>query len=212
MDDFEFGTRLVTIHAQHYADGERTGWHSHVRGQILAASEGLMVATTAIGAWYVPTGHALWIPPGLDHDVAMRGRVTMRSAYVEGAAAARLPAHCKVIATSALLAAAIAALAQGPALYDEDGRGGHLAWLIVDEVASAADASLALPMPRDSRLVRLCNAIVTHGERRGLDDWAALIGMSRRSLTRHFRVETGLSVLAWRKRAAELATLGGRRS
>lgn len=208
MDDFDFGTRLVTIHAQSYADGEHTGWHHHARGQILWASEGLMVATTELGAWYVPAGHALWIPPGLDHDVAMRGRVTMRSAYVEGTAAASLPSRCKVIVTSALLAAAIEALALGPAVYDERGRGGHLAALVVDEVGRADDASLTLPMPRDARLVRLCNAILARGERRGLDDWARHIGMSRRNLTRRFRAETGLSLLAWRKRVAELASLG----
>lgn len=208
MDDFELSTRLVTIHAQAYEDGERTGWHRHVRGQILMASEGLMIATTELGAWYVPTGHALWIPPGLDHDIAMKGAVTMRSAYVESAAAANLPSYCKVIVTSALLAAAIEALARETAHYTEHGRGGHLAALIVDEVARAEDASLALPMPRDARLVRLCNTILARGERRGLDDWAGHIGMSRRSLTRHFRAETGLSLLAWRKRAAELAKLG----
>lgn len=210
MDDFELADRLVTIHAQTYADGESTGWHSHVRGQILMASQGLMVATTLRGAWYVPAGHALWIPPGLDHDVTMRGAVRMRSAYVE-AAAASLAAECRVIITSDLLAAAIVALAKEPMLYEEEGRGGHLAALIVDEVARADDASLALPMPRDVRLVRLCNAIMARDDRRGLDDWAERIGMSRRSLTRHFRAETGLSLLAWRKRAAELTRLGERK-
>lgn len=206
--EFELGTHLVTIHARHYAPGENTGWHRHMRGQILTASAGLMVATTETGAWYVPTGHALWIPPCLDHDVTMRGAVSMFSAYVEGDAAAILPAHCKVILTSALLAAAIEALAREPVLYDEYGRGGHLAAIVVDEVTRADDASLALPMPRDARLARLCSAILARGERRGLDDWAELIGMSRRSLTRGFRAETGLSLLAWRKRAAELANLG----
>lgn len=205
MDEFEHGAGLVTIHAQHYAAGESTGWHRHVRGQILAASKGLMVATTEVGAWYVPTGHALWIPPGLDHDIAMREAVTMRSAYVEGSVAAGLPSGCKVIITSPLLAAAIDALVRVPQPYEEAGRAGHLAALIVDEVARADDAELALPMPRDTRLVRLCNAILTKDEGHGLDDWARLIGMSRRSLTRHFRAETGLSLLAWRKRAAELA-------
>lgn len=205
--DFEQGPQLVTIHARLYMTGESTGWHRHARGQILSASQGLMIATTALGAWYVPTGHALWIPPGLDHDVTMRGVVMMRSAYVESAASASLPSRCKVMVTSVLLAASIEALAREPLPYDEDGRGGHLAALIVDEVSRAEDASLALPMPRDARLVRLCNAIVTKSERHGLDEWAHLIGMSRRSLTRHFRAETGLSLLAWRKRAAELAGL-----
>ncbi|MDQ0472553.1 AraC family transcriptional regulator [Labrys wisconsinensis] len=208
-DAFETSPRLVSLYAQPHGDGETTGWHSHERGQLLAAARGLMVATTAVGAWYVPADHALWIPPGVAHDVAMRGPVWMTSAYVAPPAALGLPHGCKVLAVSPLLRAAIAALAGEPPLYDEAGRGGHLAALIVDEIGRAADAALALPMPSDRRLVRLCHALMAAPQmRRGLDALAEAAGMSRRSLTRHFRAETGLSVLAWRRRARVLAALG----
>jgi hypothetical protein len=200
-DDFETSPRPVSIHDRLYRDGESTGWHSHERGQLLAAASGLMIATTAAGAWYVPANHALWIPPGIAHDVGMRGPVRMTSAYVLPRVSSHLAA-CKVLAMSRLLSAAIEALAAEPVLYDEEHRGGHLAALILDEIDRAEDAALTLPMPSDRRLLRLCNAITAHpGDRRGLDHWAADIGMSRRSLTRHFRLETGLSVVAWRNRA-----------
>jgi len=204
IDAFETSPRMVSIHAQFYADGETTGWHSHERGQLLAAVSGLMVATTAAGAWYVPANHALWLPPGVDHDVAMRGAVRMTSAYIAPDACMDA-SGCKVLVTSRLLLAAIDALATEPLLYAEHGRGGHLAALIVDEIGRAPDAALALPMPSDRRLARLCNALIAApGDRRGLDAWADAIGMSRRSLTRHFRAETGVSLIAWRNRARAL--------
>lgn len=210
IDAFETSPRPVSVHAQSYADGEATGWHSHQRGQLLAAASGLMVATTEAGAWYVPAGHALWIPPGIEHDVAMRGPVRMTSAYVVAAACPRVPA-CKVLVTSDLLLAAIEALSAEPLLYDEHGRGGHLAALIVDEIGRAPDAALTLPMPRHPRLLDLCNGLLAaDGDRRGLDAWADAAGMSRRSLTRHFRAETGLSLVAWRGRARALGRIGGR--
>ena len=210
-DAFETSPRMVSIHAQLYADGETTGRHSHGRGQLLAAASGLMVATTAAGAWYVPADHALWLPPGIDHDVAMRGAVRMTSAYIAPDACAAA-SGCKVLVTSRLLLAAIDALAAEPVLYEEHGRGGHLAALIVDEIGRAPDAALTLPMPSDRRLVRLCNALIAApDDRRGLDTWADAIGMSRRSLTRHFRAETGLSLVAWRKRARSLHRFEPRR-
>jgi hypothetical protein len=207
---YETSPRPVSIHAQFYADGETTGWHSHQRGQLLAASIGLMVATTEAGAWYVPAGYALWIPPGIEHDVGMRGSVHMTSAYVAPVACPQLPS-LKVLVMSALLLTAIEALAAEPLLYDEDGRGGHLAALIVDEIGNARDAEMTLPMPSDPRLLRLCNALLADSnDRRGLDAWADAAGMSRRSLARHFRAETGLSLIAWRNRARALGRIGSR--
>jgi len=212
LEAYETSPRPVSIHAQAYADGAATGWHSHERGQILAAARGLMIARTEAGTWYVPAGHALWLPPGTGHDVAMRGLVEMTSAYVEKAIALdRLPSRCKVMAAPPLLTSVIAALAAEPILYDEAGRGGHLAALVIDEIARAGDAALALPVPRDPRLARLCVGLVAAPRRPvSLDALAEAAGMSRRSLTRHFRSETGLSIGDWLQRARRLAAMEGR--
>ncbi len=107
-----------------------------------------------------------------------------------------------MLRVSRLLAATLAALAEEPMLYDEGGRGGLLAALVLDEIGGAPETPLVLPMPRESRLRRVCQEIAADpGCARDLDAWASEAGASRRTLTRRFRVETGLSFGVWRTRA-----------
>lgn len=193
--------RPVAMMARDYPAGARTGRHRHPRAQLLHAVRGLMVATAESGSWVVPCDHALWIPAGLTHDVAMHGAVALRTAYVRVEAAPALPPACRVIAVSPLLRAALAALAEEPAAYDLGGRGGHLAALILDEIARAAPTPFALSVPADPRLARLARGLIDDpGSPRDIDGWADAVGISRRTLTRQFRAETGLSFGAWRRR------------
>jgi AraC-like DNA-binding protein len=125
----------------------------------------------------------------------------MRTAYLSCELAPALPRDCRVLEVSALLKAALLALVEEPVLYDEAGRGGHLAALIVDEIVRATVAPLSLPLPQDPRLARLARTLLDHpGSTLGIDGWASEIGVSRRTLTRLFRTQTGLSFAAWRRR------------
>ena len=194
--------RPVIAMAKEFAADARTGRHGHARAQLIHAIEGLMVATTDQGTWVVPPGFALWVPPGIRHDVAMHGSVSMRTAYVRAAEAASLPAghpgRCRV---TPLLQAALVSLSAEPPAYDESGRGGHLAALILDEIARAPATPFALPVPADPRLARLARALIKDpGAALDIDGWADEIGVSRRTLTRLFRAQTGISFGAWRRR------------
>jgi AraC-like DNA-binding protein len=96
----------------------------------------------------------------------------------------------------------LTALAAEPVLYDENGRGGHLAALVLDEVGRAPETPLILPLPRDPRLRRICDILVeSPSTQLDLDAWAERAGASRRTLTRGFRAQTGLSFGEWRERA-----------
>ena len=206
--DYQDVPRAVSVMPKPFAAASRTGRHSHPRAQLLYATAGLMMASAEDGNWVVPEGHALWIPPGLPHAVAMHGAVAMCSAYIAPAVAAGFPGRCRVIAVSALLAAALTALAEEPVLYPEAGRGGHLAALILDEIGRAPETPLALPLPRDDRLRRVCLGLIEDpAAQDGLDLWAARAGASRRTLTRGFRAETGLSFADWRARARVIRAL-----
>jgi AraC-like DNA-binding protein len=198
--------RPLALLARDYPAGARTGRHSHPRHQLLHAVSGLMSAHTARGTWLVPPGYALWIPAGVEHDIAMHAEVAMRTAYVAPDRAPGLPEDCRVIAVSPLLKAALLALVEEPLLYDESGRAGHLAALVLDEIVRAAPAPYVLPMPQDRRLARLCRELIARpGADLDIDGWADRGGLSRRTLTRLFRAETGLSFAAWRRRLRLLA-------
>lgn len=203
--DCETVDRAVAAMAKEFANGESTGAHSHPRGQLLHAVKGIMMAKTAQGAWIVPPRHALWIPPGIIHSVEMRAHVAMRTVFIRRAEAGGIAAHCKVIAVSPLLREAILALLDEPLEYDKEGRGGALATLIIDEVRRAATAEFELPLPADRRLTIACQALIADPALTlDIDAWAAKIGLSRRSLTRRFRDETGLSFGTWRRRLRAL--------
>lgn len=199
--------RPLAVMAKPFPSGARTGWHAHARGQVLYATRGLMLAQTAAGTWAVPTGHALLIPPGLRHDIAMHGSVEMLTAYVSKAAwKDNALSGCRVVRISRLTDAALAALVDEPLLYGRRGR--HLAALILDEIARAPVADLALPLPAPSGLRRLCEAMID--DPRGvasLDAWADRLAVSRRTLTRRFRQETGISFGAWQRRLRQLEAL-----
>lgn len=203
-EDYQDVPRRVAVMPKTYAAGSRTGRHFHPRAQLLYATVGLMMATAEDGTWVVPEGHALWIPPRLPHAVVMHGTVSMCSAYLAAEAVSGFPARAQVIEVSPLLAAALAALTGEPVLYDEDGRGGHLAALVLDEIERAPETRLTLPLPNDPRLRRVCIALIDSPSATfDLDAWAEHAGVSRRTLTRGFRDETGLSsdngapVLGW---------------
>ncbi len=207
-DDYQNVPRPVAVMAKDFPSGVTTGRHGHPRAQFLYATAGLMVATAEDGTWAVPAGHALLIPPGVMHEVAMHGAVSMRTAYLAPEALATVPPACRVLRVSPLLDAALVALTGEPILYDLAGRGGHLAALVLDEIDRAPDTPFALPLPQDPRLRRLCRALIDDpGLDGGIDAWADEVGVSRRTLTRRFREETGLSFGAWRRRVRLLEAL-----
>ncbi|MGY2050211.1 AraC family transcriptional regulator [Methylobacterium sp. JK268] len=201
-EDYQHVPRAVAVMPKAFAAGSTTGRHAHHRAQLLYAVTGLMTATADVGTWVIPDAHALWIPPGLPHLVTMHGPVAMCSAYLAAKAVADVAPGARVIKVSTLLAALLAALAEEPLLYDEAGRGGHLAALVLDEIRRAPATPLTLPLPSDRRLRRACLRLIEEPSADlDLDAWADQAGVSRRTFTRGFRAETGMSFGAWRARA-----------
>jgi len=207
--DYQDVPRPLAVMRKRFPQGSSTGWHSHVRGQTLYSTQGLMLAQTDAGAWAVPTGHALLIPPGLRHDISMHGEVRMLTAYIDPSIWLSVagPA-CRVIKASRLFDAALAALCEEPVLYQPEGRGALLSSVIIDEVMRAPTAELALPLPRAARLREICRKLIeTPALPQGLDEWADAIATSRRTLTRKFREETGMSFAAWKRQLRQLQSL-----
>jgi AraC-like DNA-binding protein len=198
--------------ARDYPDGYGTGRHSHGRAQLLYATAGVMRIATDAAGFVVPAGRALWVPAALPHEVAMQGRVAMRALFLraDAAAAAGRPAATAVLAVSPLLRELILAACAEPPEWDPEGRAGHVAALILDEIARAPALPLGVPEVRDPRLRRLAAALrADPASGLTLERWAAACGASPRTLSRLFRRETGMSFGRWRQalRLVEAAAL-----
>ena len=193
--------RVVAAFGKTFADGEHVPPHLHKRGQLIHAISGTMKVETADAAWIVPPALALWMPPAYPHGMLMRGELAMRTVYIDAAACTLLPRQPILVEIGGLLRELILAVLEEPPDYDEAGRGGLIAQLILAELARMQERKMHVPMPRDSRAARVARTLLTHPDAPGgLDEWAERAGASRRTLARLFRMETGFSFNEWRSR------------
>ncbi len=210
LDPYEDLPRAVVVTANDHAAGSVFPAHTHRRGQFAFASRGTISLSTSEGHWLVPPQRACWVPAGITHAMTMRGPVTMLNVFVaaEEVAAVELPARCGVYGVSPLLRHLLDDAIDLPAMYDQRGRAGRLMQLLVAEMAAMPRLSLHAPLPCDPRLVRACQQVLDRPAiTTGLDQIAADAGMSRRTFTRQFRVETGVSFAEWRQQVCLLAAI-----
>lgn len=198
---------IVVALFQGHAEHRELGTHSHARGQLSGLRRGLLTMGTDAGAWVVPADHAVWLPPHYPHYGWTHGAVDGWSCYVAEAACATLPQRPRTIRTSALLREAVIRASEWQEqTLDEQQR--RIAMVILDELRAAPIQPFGLPMPRDSRLVLVANALLDDpGNRRGVDEWARWSGISERTLSRRFVAETGFTYTAWRQRARVIRAL-----
>jgi AraC-like DNA-binding protein len=184
--------------------------HTHARGQFAFAAEGAMTVVMTQGNWIVPPQCGVWLPAQASHEMQMSGQVRMLNAFVHvhGEQAGRLPPHCHVLSTSPLLRSLMSEAVQQPALYAPGTRAARIMALLVDEIAAMQPLALNAPLPNDARLAALCRAIlVAPSVSLCVDEAASRVGLSRRSFTRLFRNQLGVSFGAWREQACLLSAI-----
>jgi len=193
--------RPVAAMAKKFPPGFEITPHSHARDQLLYAVSGVMRVQTDTEAWIVPPDRAVYLPAGTRHTVGIRGDLEMRTLYIDGSAAAGIVRRPSVLEVSNLLRALVLALIEEPILYDEGGRGGLIARLILLELGAARRLPLMVPMPTDRRLRRVCDALLANPESAAtLDGWALEAGASARTLARLFKRQLNMGFAAWRQR------------
>jgi AraC-like DNA-binding protein len=167
-----------------------------------------MLVGTEQGRWVVPPQRGVWIPPGIYHELHAVGHVSTRSLYIEPAATAGLPAQCQVLNVSPLLRALLMESVDVPLEYDEAGRDGAVMRLLLMELERAPALRLNVPFPESPRLAARCRRFIDRPTpHETIDDWCAELAMSRRSFTRAFRAELGLSFTQWCRQACVIAAL-----
>lgn len=207
-DALQSAQRPVVAMAAEFSSGGVGARHNHRRIQFLHSLTGVMTVITDTGSWTVSPQHALILPAGVMHQSRCWGNVQLRTLYIEPEAAAALPATCRLIKVSSLMRALINEAVTFPVEYDVDGREGQIMALILSEIGRTPAVPLNAPMPKDRRLARICAAILRDpGNNQDLEHWSQLGGLGRRTLTRLFRQETGLSFCEWRQQVRLMEAL-----
>ena len=184
-----------------------TATHSHARGQLFASLRGLISVGLDDHIWIVPAIHAVWMPPHQPHSVRSHGPFQGWGAYVAESACADLPQRACTLRISGLLREAVLRAAAWP-MGPLDAASAHIAAVVLDEIRSAPVEPFGLPLPREARLQRIAAALIADpADARDLEQWAGLVGMSSRTLSRRFVAETGFTFTAWRQRARMMRSL-----
>ncbi|MGV1792232.1 helix-turn-helix domain-containing protein [Rhizobium lusitanum] len=198
----------VLVHSAEPPQGYTVPWHHHRRTQLLCIFAGVAVIMTARGRWMVPPGHALFIPVGLEHSIEILSDVSMKSVYVMPRSPPPKGETPRVVEVTdlarSLLLEAIR-LGEAPVSHR---KAKLVLSLLVEEIATLPERPLGLPFPSDRRLTALCRDYLANPSPNArLDDWAEKLSVSRRTFTRQFRKETGISFTTWRQQASVFACL-----
>lgn len=204
----------IKISAFDYESGEIISVHKHRRGQLIHAISGVMEVVVGNRLWRIPPQRAVWIAPGVLHEMHALAAVQLRTAFVPpGLIDERFGTDTKVISVSPLLRElllrSVAPRADQVALHAQ-----ILALLkaelgsLLEESDSLTTYSVPLPRLGDKRVAKICKALLADpGNRISLDEWALEIGASPRTLARLFHAEFGMSFVNWRQQVRVVAAL-----
>ena len=109
----------------------------------------------------VPPLRAVWILPGVTHQVSSRKAFWLRTLYAEPGAAP-LPDACCVVGVDRLVNELLIAASEFGASYPPGGPEERLIQVILDRLPRLKVSPLHLPSPRDPRLKGIADTLATH--------------------------------------------------
>ena len=205
---FEDTPRPVVACGNDYPPDHEVAPHHHRRYQLLYGAVGVMMVWTEHGAWVVPPAQCVWIPAGVRHSVRAIGPVTTSSVFIEPGAIEGMPGSCSVLGISPLMRSLLLVAVDVPLEYEVEGRDGLIMALLLEELRRLPILPLSLPFPNERELARRCRRFIKDpNPHETIDDWAENLKLSRRSFTRLFKRETGMSFAVWQRQACLFSAL-----
>lgn len=178
--------------------------HSHDTAQLTFAASGIVQMHTREGRWLVPQQLAVWIPSGVSHHVEVLTDAELWMVHWQPSAVRewgppQLPDRAFVLRVTPLFLSLLTAAfdpATGPAKVE------LLVRLMLHDLVETAHAPTFLPLPESPAARRVAD-VALDDPRAALSvgELASRAATSVRTVSRLFRLETGLSFKAWRQRA-----------
>lgn len=188
----------LTIARQVFPRGFRGERHSSSKPQVIYVSVGAMTLWTAEGAWVVPAGRGCWVPSGVLHSVDASVGFQMRSIYLKESDILSLPRNPAIVLMSRLQQEIIEALSDPDDSFPERVCAG-LTEALIATLKIDAKASLARMRAVSAPLRALEDMLLAApADRRGIEHWAAAIGLGPRTLSRRLQSELGVTFSSFR--------------
>jgi AraC-like DNA-binding protein len=186
---------------------QMAGWQTHNSGLLGYLEEGLLELRTGNECRIFSAGATIYIPPKTPHiKRAACHRATGWFFGLPDKACDGLPDHISLFRPSDLLLAMLKRLAS---FGDADENHERLLLAMGDEIKLLQPISqVNIPFPQHPGLAGIATQIMENpSDMKNIDYWARQAGMSRRSFTKHFKDQTGLTFSIWRQRVKLIAAL-----
>lgn len=210
VDQLEKLPQQVVAYGRDLKSGHTLPFHNHRRAQLVYASKGIMKVTTQAASYVVPPQRSVWMPPEVQHRIDAHSDVSMRTLYFDPLLVTNLPSKATILNVSPLLRELIISAVKSGPIYLPNSAEARLMSVITDQIGRLSEVALALPIPSDPRLLQITKSLIEEpGDNQTLDQWSTKVGASKRTLSRLFAAQTGMSFGEWRQqrrllRAVEL--------
>ncbi|HHF3246970.1 TPA: helix-turn-helix domain-containing protein [Vibrio alginolyticus] len=196
----EVNSLKAVVIPQNYPDGHVIDWHCHSHNQLVYANSGVMAVETRYNLWVIPPHRAVWIPAYEEHKIYMYGNATMKNVYLSTDIDAELPDTSEVINVSPMVREMIIHLSEQPFQQSNSSSYFHVVQVLLDQLKIAPQASIQIPLPTNEKLTFVCTALRQNpANNRSLKEWAKVVNISSRTLTRLFKADVGLTFVEYRQ-------------
>lgn len=182
--------------------------HSHPRGQLVYAITGDLAVNIEGKCWMLSSTRVAWIAPNTEHSIECLSDACFATLYIAPSLCRASLSESRLQSLSPLCREMILKLSSFPDSYERDSPKARLILSVVDELQSLPVQPFLLPMPKDRRLLRVCERL------RREPNCTAPIAMlakeaalSSRHLMRLFIDETGMKFGVWRQQLRLMASL-----
>lgn len=178
--------------------------HAHGEAQLTYATSGMIQIQTKEGLWLAPSQLGIWIPAGVLHRVEVLTDAELWIVHCETSAARAWEASTQLDQTFAFHVTPLmhSLLIETFTANSTADKNELMVRLMLHELTKTAHAPTFLPLPSSSVGKRIADvALGDHRNQLSIDQVATLAATSVRTLSRLFRVETGMTFKVWRQRA-----------
>lgn len=189
---FPLINRAVEADAHHEAP-----LHAHAEGQFTYVQQGTLSVQAKNRIWAVSEQQLYWVPPGIAHASLSYGPVRFWLMAAPDALTRLLPEDICVLNASPLLVAALDRLRTCPT---QAPLRAPLMAVVGHEIATTESGLPGITLPSSPRVRRWALSFIDAPDlKTGISAAAAATAMSRRSFTRHFAQETGMTFAVWQR-------------
>jgi AraC-like DNA-binding protein len=196
----------------HLYEGDRlvTGWHSHDVHEIEYAVSGVVEVETAAGHYLLPPHQAAWIPAGLEHQTTINSDVRTVAVLFDPGLVRPAGDRVRILGVSPLVREMVLYGLRWPIDRTGDDPVADSFFEVLGQLVAESlehEAPLTLPTSADPLVAAAIGYTRAHLATATAGEVGRAVGVSERTLRRHFHSAVGLSWRSYLLRARILRAM-----